>query len=256
MVLRLALTLAVSAGLAAGQTAGPPAAASESRPVKAAYASQVIGHSVAGRPIVAWHLGETRKPKVVLIAGMHGNEAAPSAILRTLRDGRSVHGIDLWVVPAYNPDGLARGTRRNARGVDLNRNYPYHWAPLTGSYYSGPEPASEPETRAMMRFLAKVRPDWILSFHQPLHGVDVAVERPAFAHRVARLLGLPTTTLDCGGVCHGTMTGWYNHHFRGFALTVEYGARPSRPLMARVAPGQVLRVFGAWRGTNRFDVLP
>ena len=166
-----------------------------------------------------------------------------------------MHGIDLWVVPAYNPDGLARGTRRNAHGVDLNRNYPYHWAPLTGSYYSGPEPASEPETRAMMRFLAKVRPDWILSFHQPLHGVDVAVERPAFARRVARLLGLPTTTLDCGGVCHGTMTGWYNNRFRGFALTVEYGARPSRSLMARVAPGQVLRVFGAWRGTNRFDVL-
>ena len=163
MVLRLALILAVSAALLAGQTAGPPAAASESRPAKAAYASQVIGHSVTGRPIVAWHLGETHKPKVVLIAGMHGNEPAPTAILRTLRDGRSVHGIDLWVVPAYNPDGLARGTRRNAHGVDLNRNYPYHWAPLTGSYYSGPEPASEPETRAMMRFLAKVRPDWILS---------------------------------------------------------------------------------------------
>ena len=103
---------------------------------------------------MAWHLGESNRPKVVLIAGMHGNEPAPTAILRTLRDGRSVHGLDLWVVPAYNPDGLARGTRRNARGVDLNRNYPYHWAPLGGSYYSGPKPASEPETRAMMRFLA------------------------------------------------------------------------------------------------------
>jgi predicted deacylase len=260
MVLRLALTLALSAGLIAGPSVGPsvapPAAASESRPVKAAYASRVIGHSVQGRPIVAWHLGETHKPKVVLIAAMHGNEPAPSAILRTLRDGRSVHGIDLWVVPSYNPDGLARGTRRNARGVDLNRNYPYHWAPLTGSYYSGPAPASEPETRAMMRFLREVRPDWILSFHQPLHGVDIAVERPRFARRVAAVLGLPTATLDCGGVCHGTMTGWYNHRLPGFALTVEYGARPSRHLMTKVAPGQVLRVFGAWRGTNRFDVLP
>ena len=259
MVLRLALTLAFTAAMAAAPSvasrAVPPAAASEAEPARAAYASKIIGRSVAGRPIVAWHLGETRGPKVVLIAGMHGNEPAPTAILRTLRDGRSVHGIDLWVVPAYNPDGLARGTRRNARGVDLNRNYPYHWAPLTGSYYSGPEPASEPETRAMMRFLAKVRPDRVLSFHQPLLGVDIAVERPAFARRVARLLGLPTTTLDCGGVCHGTMTGWYNHRFPGFALTVEYGARPSRALMTKVAPGQVLRVFGAWRGTNRFDVV-
>jgi protein MpaA len=255
LALRLAASAAVTTGLAAGLAAGPPAVASEPRPAKAAYASRVVGHSVAGRPIVAWHLGETHKPTVVLIAGMHGNEPAPAAILRTLRDGKSVHGIDLWVVPAYNPDGLTRGTRRNAHGVDLNRNYPYHWAPLTGSYYSGPAPASEPETRAMMAFLRQVQPDWILSFHQPLHGVDIAVERPSFARKVARLLGLPTTTLDCGGVCHGTMTGWYNHRFRGFALTVEYGARPSRSLMTRTAPGQVLRIFGAWRGMNRFDVL-
>ena len=255
MVLRLALTLALAASVVSVASASP-AVASETKPVRAAYASKVIGHSVKGRPIKAWHLGETNKPKVVLIAGMHGNERAPTAILRTLRDGRSVHGIDLWVVPTYNPDGLARGSRRNAHGVDLNRNYPYHWAPLTGSYYSGPHPASEPETTAMMKFLAKVEPDWILSFHQPLLGVDVAVERPRFARKVARLLGLPTTTLDCGGVCHGTMTGWYNHHHPGFALTVEYGARPSSHLMTRVAPAQVLRIFGAWRGTNKFDVVP
>jgi predicted deacylase len=253
VVLRHALTLALATSLLVGP--GPGATAAEAEPVRAAYASRVIGHSVQGRPITVWRLGETNRPAVVLIAGMHGNEPAPTAILRTLRDGRSVHGIDLWVVPAYNPDGLARGTRRNAHGVDLNRNYPYHWAPLGGSYYSGPGPASEPETRAMMRFLRQVRPDRILSFHQPLYGVDVAVEQPAFARKVARLLGLPTTTLDCGGVCHGTMTGWYNDRFDGFALTVEYGARPSRRLMTRVAPDQVLRVFGAWRGTNKVDVV-
>jgi hypothetical protein len=254
VVLRLALTLGLFLG---GLVGGGAASAADSRPAaKAAYASLVIGHSVAGRPIVAWHLGETHKPKVVLIAGMHGNEPAPTAILRTLRDGKSVHGIDLWVVPAYNPDGLARGTRRNARGVDLNRNYPYHWAPLGGSYYSGPRPASEPETRAMMRFLRRVQPDHVLSFHQPLHGVDVDVERPRFARKVARVLNLPTTTLDCGGVCHGTMTAWYNHRFPGFALTVEYGVHPPRRLMTRIAPGQVLRIFGAWRGTNMFESLP
>ena len=66
----------------------------------------------------------------------------------------------------------------------------------------------------MMRFLREVAPDRILSFHQPLNGVDTDTKRPGFSRRVARTLHLPATTLDCGGVCHGTMTGWYNHTFR------------------------------------------
>ena len=74
----------------------------------------------------------------MLIATMHGDEAAPRRILETLRDGAPIHGVDLWVVPIYNPDGLAAHTRKNAHGVDLNRNYPYHWADLDGSYESGP----------------------------------------------------------------------------------------------------------------------
>ena len=214
---------------------------------------RVLGHSVRGRPIRAWHMengaeGRHSGPTVVLIAAMHGNEGAPRQILRSLRGGKAISGVDLWLVPAYNPDGLARNSRRNARGVDLNRNYPYHWADLDGSYESGPRPASEPETRAMMRFLREVDPDYVLSFHQPLYGVDTDNKRPGFSRLVARTLRLPATTLDCGGVCHGTMTGWFNHHFRGFALTVEYGARPPRALMAKTAPRQVLDIFGAHAG--------
>ena len=83
----------------------------------------------------------------------------------------------------------------------------------------------------MMRFLRDVRPDYVLSFHQPLYGVDTDNKRPGFSRHVARTLKLPATTLDCGGVCHGTMTGWFNHNFKGFALTVEYGAHPPRRLM-------------------------
>ena len=154
-------------------------------------------------------------------------------------DGGPIHGVDLWLVPIYNPDGFAAHSRRNAHGVDLNRNYPYHWADLDGNYESGPRPGSEPETRAMMRFLRDVRPDYVLSFHQPLHGVDTDNKRPGFSRRVADHLNLPATRLDCGGVCHGTMTGWFNHHFKGFALTVEYGATPARAADAGhcAAPG-------------------
>ena len=100
----------------------------------------------------------------------------------------------------------------------------------------------------MMRFLRDVRPSRILSFHQPLHGVDTDTKNKKFARRVARKLHLPAKSFDCGGVCHGTMTMWYNHEFNGAALTVEYGASPSKRLMRRKAPAQVLRIFGARRG--------
>ena len=222
----------------------PARAETDARP--AVIGRRIIGHSVQGRPIVAWHLGEPGKRKVVLISLMHGNEPAPRRILNDLRDGEPVHDVNLWVVPVYNPDGLAHHTRKNAHGVDPNRNYPYRWARLTGNYDSGPKPASEPETRAMMRFLKAVGPAYVLSFHQPLHGVDITA-RPAFSRRVAKALDLPMTNLNCGSSCHGTMTMWFNHRFPGFALTVEFGPSPSAATL-RSAPDRILHLFGAWRG--------
>ena len=106
-----------------------PARGDGRRATRRVIGAGCIGHSVQGRPIVAWHLGEPGKPKVVLISVMHGNEPAPPADpAPTCATAQPVHGVNLWVVPVYNPDGLARHTRKNAHGVDLNRNYPYHWA--------------------------------------------------------------------------------------------------------------------------------
>jgi len=221
-----------------------PTTAAGGRP--AVIGHRVLGTSVQGRKIVAWHLGEPGKKKVVLIAVMHGNEQAPRRILTDLRDGPRVHGLDLWVVPTYNPDGAAHHTRKNAHGVDLNRNYPFKWRHLDGQYESGPKPSSEPETRAMKKFLSQVRPAYILSFHQPLHAVDIT-ERPKFSRRVAHALRLPMTKLTCGSTCHGTMTMWFNYRFKGFALTVEYSANPA-PAKLRAAPNKILGLFGGSRG--------
>ncbi len=245
----LGAALAVVGLVATGLALPPQASALGDAPGRrpAVVEARTIGHSVKGRPIRAWRLGEPGKRRIVLISTMHGNEPHTRRILSTLRDGRAIRGVDLWVIPTYNPDGLARGTRRNAHGVDLNRNFPYSWVDLDGNYESGPRPASEPETRAVMDFLKDIDPFRVISFHQPLHGVDTDTKDPRFARRLARGLRLPQTSLNCGGLCHGTMTGWFNHRFRGAALTVEYAARPPRRRMVVEAPRQLLGVLGAHR---------
>ncbi|MGN6132704.1 MAG: DUF2817 domain-containing protein [Nocardioidaceae bacterium] len=236
----------VSASLVAAGTS-PPATAGQSRP--AVVSVRVIGHSVQGRPIYAWRVGDPHaRVRAVVMAVLHGNESAPRQLVRALRDGPAFRGLDLWLLPTVNPDGLAHHSRRNAHGVDLNRNFAYHWTDLDGSVESGPRPASEPETRAVMRFVSEVRPRYVVSFHQPLHGVDTSVaEARPFARRLARGLRLPTKPLVCGGVCHGTFTEWFMHRFPGTAVTVEYGAHPGRHRMRVTAPRRLLRVLGASR---------
>ncbi|WP_121254950.1 M14 family zinc carboxypeptidase [Nocardioides ferulae] len=253
-LLALLCVVAISSSVVAVSAGSTTAADSttESAEQSAVVARRLIGRSVQGRPIFAYRLGEPAGkgvPKVLLISGMHGDEGAPRKILTALRDGLPVMGAELWLLPAYNPDGLAAGTRRNAHGVDLNRNFPHDWADLDGSYESGPRPGSEPETRAVMRFLTSLRPRWLISFHQPLYGVDTDTKRPRFSRRVARALDLPRKRFDCGGVCHGTMTSWFNATFKGAAVTVEYGYRPSIRTLRRQAPRRLLRLFGAFHGT-------
>ena len=111
----------------------------------------VIGKSVQGRPIVAWSIGSDQAPRRILVVGcIHGNECAGLAITSALLHTPVPNGVQLWVVPEVNPDGSAAQTRQNAHGVDLNRNFPYGWRPISDpTYFSGPHASSEPETRTV-----------------------------------------------------------------------------------------------------------
>ena len=105
-------------------------------------------------------------------------------------------GVQLWLVPELNPDGTAADTRQNAHGVDLNRNFPYRWQPISDpTYYSGPAAVSEPETRATMRLVRRIRPAVTISYHQHMDLVDMAGGDRGFARRYADLAGLRPTCL-------------------------------------------------------------
>ncbi|HZC73909.1 MAG TPA: M14 family zinc carboxypeptidase [Jatrophihabitans sp.] len=214
--------------------------------------TKLLGHSVQGRPIRAYELGNPYShTKAVILGEMHGDEPAGVTLVRSIiRAHYTVTGLDLWVIPTMNPDGYAQHTRKNAHHVDLNRNWPHNWAHLTGMYYSGPRPLSEPETRAMYGFLKWLRPRYLVSLHQPLHGVDTTdggAKFPGFRHRLAHNLGLPEKAFRCWSVCHGSMTGWFTRHLPGAAITVEFGWSPTDSyLTGRAARGIIKAMRGGF----------
>jgi len=188
----------------------------------------VIGRSVKGRPILALRVGGARAPvKVVVVGSVHGNEPAGKAVVARLRRARPPRGTALWLVEDANPDGAAAGTRHNANGVDLNRNFPYRWRPQDGVYESGPGPASEPETQAIQRFVEQERPRVTLWYHQALHVVVRSAGDAKLQRVYSHLSGLPRRTLPA---YHGTATSWQNHDFPDdTAFVVEL---PGGPLPA------------------------
>ncbi len=77
---------------------------------------------------MAWAYGPSAAPRKILVIGViHGNEQAGLAITRALRRMPVPRGVQFWVLPELNPDGVAADTRQNAHGVDLNRNFPFRW---------------------------------------------------------------------------------------------------------------------------------
>ena len=60
----------------------------------------------------------------LLTAAQHGEEADTALLARRLLERVPGDETRWAVVPVLNPDGLLNGTRQNAAGVDLNRNFP------------------------------------------------------------------------------------------------------------------------------------
>jgi protein MpaA len=170
----------------------------------------VVGRSVQGRPIVSLRMGPADPAvKVLVIGAIHGNEAAGMRITRRLIDLGAPERVELLVVPTLNPDGVAARTRGNARGVDLNRNFPFDWRPLTGGEYSGPKALSEPESRAAHRLILREKPNVTIWFHQPFGLIDRPAGNPFAAHRFAELIGLPLVNLPRR--YPGSASRWQNH---------------------------------------------
>ncbi len=169
---------------------------------------------------------------MLVVGCIHGNESAGIAVARALEH---VHTrLDLWIVPDLNPDGHAAGTRQNARGVDLNRNWASQWhggGRPWDTFYAGPRPFSERETRIARALILRIRPRVTVWYHQHLDLIWAWGGSSAAGRVYARAAGM---RFYHHRWLTGTAANWQNHRLPGTAsFDVELPAGSLTPAEVR-----------------------
>jgi hypothetical protein len=162
------------------------------------------GNTVLGKPLYALYVGN-RERTIALVGAVHAGESGPEILipaLRTLlaRSPKLLDKVGLAVMPvvsADNRDKMAKGhppyIRKNAAGVDLNRNFDALWETHDESYglssydpesptYHGAFPNSEPEVQAVVSLVKRAKPVAVFSYH---HLCSVTSDRAFIAHETA-----------------------------------------------------------------------
>lgn len=145
---------------------------------------ETYGTSVEGVPLTVY-LPESGTAEVLILAAIHGDESETTVVVSEALRCLPAGALQAAVILCGNPDGLLRGTRGNARGVDLNRNFPTaNWSPDPVHYKSrandardialspGAAPTSEPETQALIALIEKLNPRAVVTLHSALACVD------------------------------------------------------------------------------------
>lgn len=168
------------------------------RPVLQTFEWQTFGTSVSGLPLKALVVGEGSQA-VLVMGAIHGDEPASGRIVKILIDeclatAELPPDTRFIFIPTANPDGLLAGTRVNRNKVDVNRNFNAQWAPQARAqrYSPGPSPESEPETRALDKFIREQKPRRMMSIHYPLYCVNWdGPGAEAWANKMAAFNGYP-----------------------------------------------------------------
>lgn len=148
------------------------------------YRSRPFGESEKGAALEVIE-PEGIAPRILIIAAMHGDENLGSVLLSECLRSMQPDELEAAVILSMNPDGILAGTRGNANGVDLNRNYPtVNWIsdpvyyrnrpgePQNIALSPGSSAGSEAETQALIHLVEGLKPELIVSFHGFLACID------------------------------------------------------------------------------------
>ncbi len=185
--------------------------------------TSTIGTSLNGRAITAYYYG-SGNTTILFTGGIHGTEASGSYILKDWIAHLDANAFKIpadrqvVVIPDTNPDGLAAGSRDNARGVNVDRNFPTsNWKTDINSANGfrpgggGASAGSEPETKALMSITSQLRPRLEVSYHA--QGSIVGASACSASSGIARSYA--------SSVGYGTMIGTAEETM-GYELTGEY----------------------------------
>lgn len=204
----------------------------------------IFGYSILGEPLWCARRGHGA-PVMLYVGAHHGMEHLTGNLLYAFLYGRDTPQGTHYVIPCLNPDGVSlalegaeaggilterqrrmnggddfRHWQANARGVDLNHNYPagfeaYRAVQAAGGIegggptrYAGEYPLSEPETAALIALIVSVAPSAVLTLHtqgrEIFWGADPMRRTRIWGHLLARrvgyAIGSPTGAAAYGGL--------------------------------------------------------
>ncbi|MDY6329975.1 MAG: murein tripeptide amidase MpaA [Fibrobacter sp.] len=175
------------------------------------------GRSVLGAPLLYYPCkGEC---KLLVMAGIHGEEPETTFLLSRVLRAFDESFDSIAFILCTNPDGVALGTRGNAGGVDLNRNFKTQnfstekvgsrsilEAPRDTLLSPGAFAESEPETQALVALIEKLKPASVLAMHAPMGCVD-APQKTTLVEGVMEAFNLPWLP-DIGYKTPGSFGTW------------------------------------------------
>ncbi|MFV1362182.1 M14 family zinc carboxypeptidase [Mycolicibacterium elephantis] len=242
-------TTSVSAQPSDEATSSSPAATVKPGPREVVEPWETVGTSVQGKPIRLRSVGYGPR-KVLVIGGIHGDEPEGEVVVAELpaafNEAEFAEKVTLTILEDANPDGRAAGTRGNANGVDINRNFPASNFDRADPSNGG-EPLSEPEARAVINTIDRVQPNLVLVVHSWAGRQFINFDGPSreIAERFSTSSGLPVEESSSFAPTPGSLGSYFGRD-RGIpVLTIEVlkGADPTavwhqlRPAFLQVIGG-------------------
>ncbi|MEM3701024.1 MAG: M14 family zinc carboxypeptidase [Candidatus Bathyarchaeia archaeon] len=141
---------------------------------------EIVGKTVQNNDIIMFKFGNPNGGRILVDGAIHGAENLGSELLYfyakwllTSSDPLATQILTrnyMLLIPALNVDGYAKW-RKNANGVDLNRNFATNWqyagsTDPSSEYYRGPAPLSEPESQALVQVFQTWKPVFYINLHR------------------------------------------------------------------------------------------